>query len=107
MVIHTNQLVTLAQGLCLENPEGEFKQSAAQILDTLHNLKACIDGLDPLTGGAKDVNMSDFMSDPHTQAKTEKERASISQTEKARKEGGRRGRGGGGGGRNGCGRDVG
>ena len=69
MVIHTNQLVTLAQGLCLEAPEGEFKQSAAQILDTLHYLKACIDGLDPLTEGAKDVNMSDFMSDPHTQAK--------------------------------------
>ena len=69
MIVHTNQLVLLTQGLCLEAPEGPFKQSAAKTLDTLHYLKARIHGMDPLTGGAQDISPEDYMSDPHVQAK--------------------------------------
>ena len=84
MIVHTNQLVLLAQGLCLEVPEGPFNQSAAQTLDTLHYLKARIHGMDPLTGGAQDISPGDYMSDPHVQVKRKRRGQPFPQLRKQR-----------------------
>ena len=74
MILHTDQLVILAQGLCLESPEGKFKQNAAQTLDALHYIRARIQAMDPLTGGVEDIPQSDYLSDPHVQAKRRRDR---------------------------------
>ena len=44
-------------------------RGGVQTLDTVHYLKAHIEGMDPLTGGAKDIDIEDYISDPHLHAK--------------------------------------